>query len=180
MNPHLTICGLDELKLVLGTPGPEHPVTHVVSLWSPPSDEDDAREQRECLGFFRETLPNVPVLVLEIDDIPGPVAGRIAPRVDHLRTILDFARQAVADRRSDTHVLVHCEMGVSRSPAAALAILAQCNPEASAADLVAHLGTIRKWMHPNWLLVQHADTLLERHDSLLEAVTVHVRNMKPE
>jgi len=180
MNPHLTICGLGELGFLLEVQDPEPPITHVVSLWNPPSDEDDEREQEEYLGLFQETLPGVPVLVLEFDDISGPVAGRIAPRIDHLQTILDFARQAFADRKSDTHILVHCQMGISRSPAAALAILAQCNPEASAPDLVTHLGAIRKWIHPNWLMVQHADTLLDRQDSLLEAVTTYVRSLNPE
>jgi len=180
MNPHLTICGLGELGFLLEVQDPEPPITRVVSLWNPPSDEDDEREQEEYLGLFQETLPGVPVLVLEFDDISGPVEGQFEPRIDHLRTILDFARRAVDEKDLDTHLLVHCQMGISRSPAAALAILAQCNPEASAPDLVTHLGAIRKWIHPNWLLVQHADTLLHRQDSLLEAVTTYVRSLQPE
>lgn len=180
MTPHVTICGLGELGFLLEAQDPEPPITHVVSLWDPPPAKDDGREQEEYLGLFRESLPDVPVLVLEFDDISGQVSGRIAPRIDHLQTILEFARQAIDDRGRDTHFLVHCQMGISRSPAAALAILAQCNPETSASDLVTQLGTIRKWVHPNWLLVQHADTFLDRHGALIEAVTTYVRSLAPE
>lgn len=76
-----------------------------------------------------------------------------APELEHAAMILAFGR-ALPD---GARLLIHCEQGVSRSGAAALALLAQ---ELSIDDAVATMRRLRPQAHPNGLLLAHADTAL--------------------
>ena len=177
MNPHLTICGVHELGPLLKHQDPKHPITHVVSLWDPPTQEEDQTEISQYLDLFTRSLPRAPVLTLYFDDISRPAAGLTEPGIDHMRQVLAFAREALTGHGDDTHLLVHCRMGISRSTACALAILAAANPDAAASDLLSHLLGIRPFIIPNPRLTQFADEILDRDDSLLPAVTTHRAEM---
>ena len=169
MKPHLTICGVHELWETLAKPDRGTPITHLISIWRPPARESEQSEINYCLGQFGLRLPGVPVLVLDFEDISAPAKGRTAPAPAHMISVLAFARRAIAESAGDTHLLVHCRMGVSRSAACALAILAQANPAACARDLLAHLRDRRPGLAPNRRLVRFADEILARSDSLLSA-----------
>ena len=55
-------------------------------------------------------------LLIDVNDIVAEAAGLIAPQEAHVERLLAFARNW--DRRAP--LVVHCWMGISRSPAAAL------------------------------------------------------------
>lgn len=104
-------------------------------------------------------------LHIEVDDFPASYAGDIAPTTEHVTELLDFSQ--TWDRQGA--MIVHCYAGVSRSTAAALAILCQYNPgrEMEAAQA---LRSAAPHARPNRLIIGIADRLLRSENRLVEAV----------
>lgn len=156
----LTICGIEEL------PGHEaREVTHVLSLLDPGWPELDAFQG---YGPHHRTT-------LHFNDIIETVEGRIAPTPEDVAEILRFGAdmQAATAAREGGHLLVHCHMGVSRSTAAMLTLLAQARPEEAEPELFARLREIRPQAWPNSLMVGYADELLGRGGRLTAALRRH-------
>src|SRR5690606_16879629 len=112
----LTICGIDEL--------PDHgkrSVTHVLSVIDP--DRADLTEFSDYGEHHRTTL--------RFHDIIDPLPGMIPPVREHMEAILDFGTGLRDSRgeRTEGHLLVHCHMGISRSTAAMITLMAQTEPE---------------------------------------------------
>ena len=103
-------------------------------------------------------------LKLAMDDITGPVEGYTAPNRRHIEQLLDFGNRLDAS----SEVVVHCVMGMSRSPAAVLILLAQHNPgrEAEIADAFFHEAP---QIRPNRLLLEIGDEMLDCSGDLLSA-----------
>jgi predicted protein tyrosine phosphatase len=104
-------------------------------------------------------------LVLAFNDIGAPEPGHIAPDDTIVRAIIEFGR--ACDPEDD--VLVHCWMGVSRSPAAAYIIACARAPgeeQAIAEELRRRSPTAT----PNPLLVSLADDCLARNGRMVEAI----------
>ncbi len=106
-------------------------------------------------------------LLLNMNDISFAGTGDlIGPQEAHVRAIIDFATGW--DRSAP--LLIHCWMGVSRSPAAALiAALAVC-PEEDDLTLVRRLRTSSPFATPNARLVAIGDDMLGRRGHLIAAV----------
>ena len=145
----LTVCGVDELPKQQ-----ERSVTHVLSLLDPEwpeiaAFEDFGAHQRKTLYFH---------------DVIEPVDGKILPTPEHMAEILRFGDDLAASSadRHEGHLLVHCYMGVSRSTAAMLALLAQASPGEPEARLFERLRSIRPPAWPNSLMVAFADAQLGR------------------
>ncbi|HZD24733.1 MAG TPA: tyrosine protein phosphatase [Alphaproteobacteria bacterium] len=104
-------------------------------------------------------------LYVEIDDIATPIAGYVAPGVSHVEALLDFAR----DWNRSGPLIVHCFAGISRSTAAALAIMSLFNPgqEAAAARVLRQRAP---YALPNRRILSIADDLLELDGRLVQAV----------
>jgi predicted protein tyrosine phosphatase len=156
----LTICGIEEL------PGHgERDVTHVLSLLDPGWPEIDAFRS---YGSHHRTI-------LHFHDIIEPVPGRIAPTPDDMAAILRFGDelQTSKEDRAEGHLLVHCHMGVSRSSAAMLSLLAQAYRDEPEDALFARLREIRPQAWPNSLMIGYADELLGREGRLREALRRH-------
>jgi len=92
--------------------------------------------------------------------------GLIAPRESHVAEIAAFAR--AWDQTSP--LLIHCWMGVSRSPAAALIAALAANPGLDDAELAANLRRVSQQATPNSRLVEIGDTYLARSGRLVSAV----------
>lgn len=106
-------------------------------------------------------------LLLGMNDIAFAGTGDlVAPGEAHVAAIIDFARGW--DRSAP--LLVHCWMGVSRSPAAALIASLAVHPEEEDAALAARLRTVSPFATPNARLIEIADAMLERQGRLVAAV----------
>lgn len=156
----LTICGIEEL--------PAHSlrrVTHVLSVLDPDHPEIDA------FGAYGEHHR----VTLRFHDIIDPAPGQIHPEPEHVAQILRFGeglREGVSER-VEGHLLVHCHMGISRSTAAMLMLMAQNDPDASADDLFERLRTVRPQAWPNSVMIGFADAQLGRGGRLTEALRRH-------
>ena len=148
----LTVCGLHELDAHSA-----RDVTHVLSLLDPGTPEPAAfstydRHVRTTL-YFHDAIE------------PGPDV--VLPEMSDVETILAFAREASDMRR----LLVHCHMGISRSSAAMLMILAQAFPDVPELDLAARLTEIRPQAWPNSRMIRLADERLGRNGRLTAAAS---------
>jgi predicted protein tyrosine phosphatase len=147
----LTICGLAELD---GHGARD--VTHVLSILDPGTPEPIA---------FSAYDPHVRKTLFFHDAIE-PAPGVLTPEMSDVETILAFARDA-GDIR---HLLIHCHLGVSRSTAAMLMVLAQALPGVQEDELVARLLAIRPQAWPNLRMTEFADERLGRGGRLAAAV----------
>lgn len=92
--------------------------------------------------------------------------GLVAPQESHVAAIIDFARGW--DRSAP--LLIHCWMGVSRSPAAALIAALATSPELDDEDLAGKLRAASAQATPNARLVEIGDKALGRNGRLIAAV----------
>lgn len=152
-----TVCGIEELE-DQGDRG----VTHVLSLLDPGWPAIDSFERfgphERAIMHFHDTI--------------APQEGRVMPTAADMAAILRFGKALTASDGAG-HLLVHCHMGVSRSTAALLAMMAQARPEDDAEALFADLRAIRPQAWPNSLMVRLADEALGRGGSLLDALCRH-------
>ena len=144
----VTICGLSELPLHYGAG-----VTHILSILDPEAPDPEP------------IYPPAEGLVLRFHDVDVPVAGAIAPDRAHVEALLAFGRRLP----DDAHLLVHCHAGISRSTAAAAALLLQAHPETDEEELIARIAALRPQAWPNLRMMAFADALLGRRGRLLEA-----------
>ncbi len=154
-SPLLTVCGLDEIE--------EHgsrAVTHVLSILDPGWPDP---------AFGR--YPPVSRTVLRFHDAVEPGPGVILPGEADAEAVLAFGRAVAADPGGpQAHLLVHCHMGISRSTAAMVAILAQAAPDGDEDGVVARVEAIRPQAWPNLRLIELCDAALGRAGRLTGAV----------
>ncbi|KAA1177925.1 protein tyrosine phosphatase [Rhizobium tropici] len=106
-------------------------------------------------------------LLLNMNDITFAGTGDlVAPQEAHVRAIIDFATGW--DRSAP--LLIHCWMGISRSPAAALIAALAIRPEEDDLMLVRRLRTSSPFATPNARLIAIGDDLLGRQGRLIAAV----------
>ncbi|MEO3428114.1 protein-tyrosine phosphatase family protein [Pelagibius sp. CAU 1746] len=156
----LTVCGVEEL--------PEHAasnVTHVLTLIDPGWPDIEAFEAFD--DHHRK--------IMRFHDIIDPAEGKIMPTPEHVAEILHFGEELAASRdaREDGHLLVHCYMGVSRSTAAMLSLLAQVHAEDAEERIFERLREIRPRAWPNSVMVGYADEQLGRGGRLVAALKRH-------
>lgn len=155
-----TICGIDELQ-AHGSAG----VTHVLSITDPGHPELPAFA---AYGDVKRTR-------LQFHDVIDPGPGLVFPALEHIEAILGFGEELdqSVEEGVDGHLLVHCHMGISRSTAAMLTLMAQGEPDADADELFARLRDIRPRAWPNSVMIGHADVLLGRSGDLNDALARH-------
>ncbi|QRM54838.1 tyrosine phosphatase family protein [Sinorhizobium sp. BG8] len=106
-------------------------------------------------------------LTLGMNDITfGGTGNLVAPQEEHVEMIIAFAR--AWDRTAP--LLVHCMMGVSRSPAAALIVALAVAPDQDDGELALRLRAASAQATPNARLVAIGDSLLARNGRLVAAV----------
>ncbi len=155
--PRLTVCGIDEL------PGQRaEAVTRVLSILDP--------EHPGVTAF--DSYASHSRTTLRFHDIIAAGAGMIMPQRAHVTEIIRFGEEAGASTVQE-HVLVHCHMGVSRSTAAMLTLMARANPQEDAESLFRRLVAIRPQAWPNSVMVGFADDELGREGTLTAALRRH-------
>jgi predicted protein tyrosine phosphatase len=157
----LTICGLDELA---GRCAPG--VTHVLSILDPGWPEPEPIRNFDLNRRLK----------LNFHDVIEPEPGWIAPERWDVELLLAFGRNLsqmsheTGTAPSETHLLVHCHAGVSRSTAAAILLLAQYEPARSAQDVVGQVIRLRPRAWPNLRIVELGDGLLGRDGEIVDSV----------
>ena len=122
-------------------------------------------ENSEIEEPFRVESEYPPQRVLMFDDIAAPIDNWVVAEEYHVRSALVFARQW--DQPS---LLIHCHAGMSRSPAIALAILADWLGEGREDEAVKELIKVAPLCTPNMLVVNISDRVLGRAGRLVDVV----------
>jgi predicted protein tyrosine phosphatase len=158
----MTICGMIELGEL-----PMSEVSHIVSILDPGSDGP------HCL----KTVPSHARLDLRFHDIIDERDNMVCPQRDDIQRLLRFGRTLDHDRESCTHLLIHCEVGISRSTAAAVLLFAQAFRDEPSGKAVERMLKARPYSWPNTRMIELGDELLERGGELITAVDRHYRAM---
>jgi predicted protein tyrosine phosphatase len=132
-----------------------HRPSHIVTLLSPEHMIETPP------GFAPERH-----LKLGVNDVSHPEAGENPPGRDHVDRLLAFSR----DWDASQPLLIHCWAGISRSMAAAYAVL--CDRFGPGREVEIALAIRKRAGHanPNLLLVGHADAALGRGGRMVEAL----------
>lgn len=153
----LSICGINELHNF-----ENQNVTHVISLLDPGMPDPEAFK---AFGTHIRTTHR-------FHDIIDYEASLVLPSLKDVVTTLAFADKYLTNP-SETHLLIHCHSGISRSPAILVAILALTNPSACEDELFLHLRMLRPKAWPNSLIIRHADQILNRNGRLIDVLGRH-------
>jgi predicted protein tyrosine phosphatase len=105
-------------------------------------------------------------LALAIHDIVEPREGFVAADAQTVERLLAFAEETPAD----STLLVHCWMGISRSPAAAFILACARAPERPEDAIASELRLASPSATPNSLLVSLADQRLGRGGRMRAAI----------
>lgn len=106
-------------------------------------------------------------LALGVNDITYAGSGDlIGPQETHVQQIIDFAK---GWNRSQP-LLIHCWMGVSRSPAAAILTALAVNPDQDDEALAKRLRASSPYATPNSRFIEIGDRVLGRGGRLIAAV----------
>lgn len=121
-----------------------HEVAHIViSVTSAPDDIARLRHNDECRGVLRLSFPDADVAS---EQFPEAVLFS----AEHARAIWDF----VLEHRDAARLVVHCDAGVSRSPAIAAAVARVLTGD----DAEYFVGRYRPNMRVYRTLLEHAPT----------------------
>jgi predicted protein tyrosine phosphatase len=106
-------------------------------------------------------------LIVGVNDIAFSGTGKlVAPNDEHVSAIIDFA----SGWDQQAPLLVHCMMGVSRSPAAALIAALAVAPDQDEHELAQRLRRASVQATPNARLIEIGDHMLFRSGRLIAAV----------
>lgn len=141
--------------------GPKY-VIHVCGLAALPSLTTELQPTHMVSLLGDDPFPGTPDCIvpeghlkLHLHDISEPMVGFIAPEREHLESLLDFAQRW---QRAGP-LVIHCYAGVSRSTAAALAVL--CSYNQGREDAAARVLRARApHAFPNRRMIEFADDLL--------------------
>ena len=151
----LIICGIPELS--------QHAmagVSHVLSII----------DSHEPLPPALAEFSDVDHELIRFDDVVAEYPGFAACTPQHIERLLDFGERAHA--QAESHVLVHCHAGVSRSQAAAAILMCQHAPGREE-EAFLRLLELRKHGWPNTRMVEFADQLLERDGALMRGLLAY-------
>ncbi len=106
-------------------------------------------------------------LKLAMNDIGfGGGNGLVAPSEAHVEQLIEFVRRW--DQAAP--IVIHCWMGVSRSPAAAAIAVLSLHPDEDDFDLAARLRKVAPHATPNSRLIEIGDHMLGRQGRLIAAI----------
>lgn len=155
----ITICGIPELGAHCAAG-----VTHVLSILDPGYPDPVAFNDFSAHRRFG----------LRFHDVIGPYGDDILPSAADVAALLEFGRE-VELAGQDTHLLIHCHAGVSRSTASAALLLAQADPARPVDDIFTEIGRIRPRAWPNILMLELGEAALGRHGDFVPAVAAQYR-----
>jgi predicted protein tyrosine phosphatase len=116
-----------------------------------------------------ETPPGIVAerhLKLALNDVVEDVRDMVAPTREHVSRLVEFGRGWEAE----APILIHCWAGVSRSMAAAYALLCQRAAPGGELEIARALRQRAPHAYPNSLMIRHADMLLQRDGRMVAAI----------
>ncbi|MCI5077391.1 tyrosine phosphatase family protein [Oricola sp.] len=149
--PYLVVCPLSQLHQTALATGAKRMLTVINSGTPVERPAEIAEENHLFLGF---------------NDIAVAMDGMTLPGEEHVRAILDFAREW--DREQS--MIVHCFAGISRSTASAYMIALALNPELDEQELAHELRFRAPSATPNPRLIEIADAVLGRQGRMVDAI----------
>lgn len=144
------------------------PVTHFVSMLDP--------AEKETVPPPRNAKSHLQLIFSDLDDVELklPKYKKYTPPQEHdIAAMIKFGQEL--SQLDDWGLLVHCEAGISRSPAAAITILTAAGYRPQAA-----FGTVRRVcpeMLPNRRILRLADGALNTGGTLYHMAVNHRRKM---
>ena len=151
----LTVCGISELGGFA-----KSGVSHVLSILDPGAIEPPA---------FFDFDPHHRLELRFHDVIDDSQPQYEPPQLGHIKQLLAFGERMIGEQ-SATHLLVHCHMGVSRSSASMMLLLAQARPDVPGLEIADQVLNIRPIAWPNSRMITLGDALLGRKGELVDAV----------
>src|SRR6202012_1690941 len=113
-------------------------------------------------------------LLIRFDDVVALYPGFEACTQQHIEKVLAFGELVYGTK--DSHVLIHCHAGISRSTAAAAILMCQHAPGREE-EAFLKLLDLRKHGWPNTRMVEFADTLLKRDGAMMNGLLAYRRAM---
>src|SRR5262249_5564346 len=157
----ISICGFHELRRHC-----KAGVSHVLSILDPDWPVPEA------FGAFGEHAK----LELRFHDVIDECsADMIAPQRVHIAELLAFGRGLTTAPPQNSHLLVHCYGGISRSTAAMALILAQALPDTTADRIFKAVLRIRPQAWPNLRILELGEAELNRPGELVAAANTIYR-----
>lgn len=154
----ISVCGLSELPQFK-----TRDITHLLSIDSPGSPTATP-------AWFKGTHWHVAFVDFESEKMAA-LFGVTPPAKNDVELLLEFGEICLASSRTgNTHLLIHCLAGVSRSTAAAYALICQMLGSGSEEAAFKHILKIRPCASPNRLVIKYADQLLERKGAMINFV----------
>jgi|SRR5579871_4144750 len=105
-------------------------------------------------------------LKVEVDDVADASSSTCAPCEAHVRSLIAFGREW----NPSAPMLVHCWAGISRSMAAAYAVLCDRMGPGREREIAERMRSLAPHANPNRLLVRLADDLLGRSGRMVDAI----------
>ena len=160
----INICGLDELPTIKSDLSKK---TYILSFLDPD------RMKPHIFSFYQSHK----ITILRFHDIIEQDSYLQVPTQENIQSILSFGKQLnkIILKKEKIELLIHCHMGISRSTAAMIILIAQANPDLSEDTLFDYIRNIRPICWPNSLMIEYADKLLNRNNRLLKALYCHYR-----
>lgn len=153
----ILICPLDRIETIVS----QHAPSHLISLLGPDYPPVPTPDNIEPKNHLRLTLNDI-----ASNDIASPQNALIPPDPAHVAELLSFAEKWPGDRP----ILIHCQAGISRSPAAGYVIWCMKRPEIPERRLAQELRARAPSATPNPLIIKHADDLLGRQGRMIDAI----------
>jgi predicted protein tyrosine phosphatase len=145
----IVVCALRDLSAQIAKTNPARLITLTSPGHEPPAAPTD-----------------IPRLTLTFNDISEPREGLTPPSAAMIDQLLAFGSAWI----EPGPLLIHCWMGISRSPAAAIILAAALHPERAESDLAGRFRALSPSATPNLLMVSLADEALNRGGRLKDAV----------
>ena len=105
-------------------------------------------------------------LKLGVNDIAEARTGLIAPGEVHVDRLIRFA----SDWDRSAPLVIHCWLGISRSPAAAAITALALEPDQDDMELAQRLRSASPFVTPNARLIEVGDAMLGRNGRLIRAI----------
>lgn len=123
--------------------------THIISISSPGTDSIF------CNGFANANILDIKFFDVESDDAAANFDPRNIPNLDHIKKIYNFGKGF----EDESIILIHCMLGISRAPAAAIIALTPNHGAIGASRIIGKLRA--NYYKPNRLMMREFDKMLE-------------------